>query len=52
MKVIKAYCGKAIIETNGTYALVDLYSYEITAKGTLAECEKALDKYIKEITDK
>ena len=45
MRVVRSCCGKAIVEQNGTFALVDKYTKQVTCVGTLATCEAKLDAY-------
>lgn len=43
MSLIKSYNGKAIIRLKHIYICIDMETGDVKAKGSLAECSKALE---------
>ena len=52
MKRIDMFCGRMIFEHEGVYRCVDVYTYQVYAKGSYEECKKVFDEYKNEILEK
>ena len=53
MKMIKQYCGKAIVQQGVEYFYVDIYSGKVIIRSLLLEeCEMYLNAYISELANR
>ena len=44
LMVVKQYNGKAVVRLVSIYACIDMETGDVLAKGSLAECSKALEE--------